>query len=119
MLDIEPNVLAGEVRRQARPLVSGFECISLGLGRRKAGFHPGKIGVEVFKAKLQLIVIEPLGPPAELAALEFLDNEIEPLDLGVCLAQTGALDRESAHQTLQRFHIIRQCGEVDVHESRV
>jgi hypothetical protein len=33
-----------------------------------------------------LIVIEPLGPPAELAALQLLDNEIEPFDLGVRLA---------------------------------
>src|SRR5712671_7154902 len=95
MLDIEPDVLAGEVRRQARPLVSGPRCISLGLGKRKAGFDTGKIGVEVLEAKLQLIVIEPLGPPAELAALELLDNESEPLDLGVCLAQTGALGRRS------------------------
>src|ERR1700754_1208696 len=77
MLDIEPDVLPGQVRRQARPLVLGLGCISLGLGERKTGFDAGKIGVEVLKAKRQLIVSEPLGPPAELATLELLDNEIE------------------------------------------
>jgi hypothetical protein len=93
MLDIEPDVLAGEMRRQVRRLVSGFGCISLGLRKRKAGFDAGKIGIEVLEAKLQLIVIEPLGPPAELAALELLDNELEPFDLCVRLAQAGALAR--------------------------
>jgi hypothetical protein len=52
MLDIEPDVLPGQVRRQARPLVLGLGCISLSLGKRKAGFDAGKIGVEVLKAKL-------------------------------------------------------------------
>jgi hypothetical protein len=78
MLDIELEVLAGEVRRQARALVSGLGYIG-GLGKRKAGFDAGKIGVEVFKAKLQLIVIKPFGAPAEQAALELLDNDIDPL----------------------------------------
>ena len=77
------------------------------------------IGVEVFKAELQLIVIEPLGAPAKLAALQLLDDEMEPLDLGLCLGEAGALGRERAHQPLQRLHIIRQGGEIDVHERRV
>jgi len=119
MLDIEPDVLAGQVRRQARPIVLGVGCTGLSLGKRKVGFDARNIGVEVLEAKLQLIVIEPLGAPAELAALELFDNEIEPLDLGVRLTQTGALGRERAHQLLQRLHIIRQCGEIDVHKRRV
>jgi len=31
--------------------------------------------VEVFKAELQLVIIEPFGAPAKLAALQLLDDE--------------------------------------------
>jgi hypothetical protein len=41
-----------------------------------------------------LILIEPLRTPAELAALQFLDDEMEPFDLGLRLAEAGALGRE-------------------------
>ena len=98
MGDIEPDVLARQVRRQARPFVLGLRCSSFRLGKRKAGLDARKIGVEVLEAKPQLIVIEPLGPPAELATLQLLDNEIEPLDLGVRLAEAGALARGRADQ---------------------
>ena len=76
------------------------------------------IGVEILEAELQLIVIEPLGAPAELAALQLLDDELEPFDLGLRLAEAGALGRERAHHLLQRLHIVRQGGEIDVHERR-
>src|SRR6185312_2661076 len=63
VLDIDQLVLTGQMRRQARPvdvqpatgrLLRGWK---LRLGARKIGF-------EVFKAELQLIVIQPLGAPA-------------------------------------------------------
>ncbi len=118
VLDIEPDVLAGQVRRQARPL-------ALRLGRRrscgrkrKLGFDPCEIDVEVFEAELQLVVIEPLGAPAELAALQLLDDEVEPFDLGLRLAEAGALGRERAHHPLQRLHIVRQGSKIDVHETQ-
>jgi hypothetical protein len=53
-----------------------------GHGWRKSGFSPRKIGVEVFEAELQLSVVEL--PPTKLAALQLLDDEAEPFDLGVC-----------------------------------
>jgi hypothetical protein len=41
---------------------------------------------------------------------------VEALDLGLRLAEAGALGCERAHQLLQRLHIVRQCGEIDVHD---
>jgi hypothetical protein len=98
---------------------SAFSGADSAWGSGGLGFDARKIGVEVLKAKLQLIVIQPLGTLAELAALELLDDEMKPLDLGVRLAQSGALGRERAHQGLQRLHIIWQCGEIDVHKRRL
>jgi hypothetical protein len=77
---------------------------------------PCKIGVEILEAELQLIVIEPLSASAELAALQVLDDKVEPFDLSLRLAEAGALGREQAHHPLQRLHITRQGCEIDVHE---
>ena len=41
---------------------------------------------------------------------------MEPFDLGLRLAEAGALGCERAHQLLQRLHIIRQGGKIDVHD---
>lgn len=60
------------------------------------------------EAESQLIVIEPLGPPAKLAALQLLDDEVEPFDLGVRFAEAGALGGERARRPLQRLHIVGQ-----------
>jgi hypothetical protein len=79
----------------------------------------GSVDVEVLQAKLQLVVMELFGAPAELAALQLLNNEMEPFDLGLCLAKRGALDCERAHQLLQCSHIVRQGGEIDVHKGGV
>ncbi len=114
-LNIKPDILARQVRRQARSLALCPR--SSGLARRKPGFGPRQIGVEVLKAELQLPVIKPLVPPAELAALQLLDDEMEPFDLGLRLVEAGALGCERAHQLLQLLHIIRQGGEIDVHDA--
>jgi len=50
-----------------------------------------KIDGQVFEAELELILIEPLGASAELAALQLLDDEVEPLDLGLCFGEDRAL----------------------------
>ena len=98
MLDIEPHVLARQVRRQARPvgLRLGRLASWLGAGGSLASTR-ARSTLEVFKAELQLIVIEPLGAPAELAALQLLDDELQPLDLGLRLGESGALGRKRAH----------------------
>lgn len=46
------------------------------------------------------VIIEPLRAPAEPAALQLLDDELEALDLGLRLAEAGALGCERAHQLL-------------------
>ena len=42
--------------------------------------------MEVFKTELQLVVIQPFGTPAKLVALQLLNDEPEPFDLGLCFA---------------------------------
>src|ERR1700682_4340197 len=78
MLEIEPDVLTGQMRRQT---------LSLGprspdYRYRKRGFDPRDIGFDVFEAELQLVIIKLFGTPAKLAALQLLNNETEPLDVG-------------------------------------
>jgi hypothetical protein len=46
----------------------------------KRGLDPRDIGLEVFKTKLQLVVIEPFGAPTKLAAMQFLNDEPEAFD---------------------------------------
>ena len=73
MLKFEPDVLTGQMRRQAwsfGPRSRGLDVVD-----GKDGFDPRDIGVEVFKAELQLVIIEPFGAPAKLAALQLLDDE--------------------------------------------
>ena len=88
MLDIEPDVLARQVRRQARPLV----CAASG---SRSSARDGSVAstramsaLRSSRPSCELIVIEPLGAPAELAALQLLDDEMEPLDLGLRLAES-------------------------------
>lgn len=116
-LNIKSDILAQQMRRQAQSFASCLE--SSALGRLEPGFGPRQIDVEVLKSELQLSVIEPLIPPAELATLQLLDDEMEPFDLGLRLAEAGALGCERAYQLLQRLHIIRQGGEIDVHDALV
>ena len=62
--------------------------------------------MEVFKAELQLVVIEPLGAPAELAALQLLNDEPETFDLSFCLSKGGAFGCERPDHPLQRLDIV-------------
>lgn len=107
VLDIEPHLFARQVRRHAWPLALSLRRLGLGGRNRKAGFDARKIGVDIFETELQLVAIEPFCPPAELAALQLLDDEVKPCDLGIRLAQTGTLGCERAHQLLQCLHIVR------------
>src|SRR5216683_3508492 len=115
MLEIEPHVLAGQMRRQAWPLGSHSRC--LGCRRWKRGFDPRDVGVEVVEAELQLIVVEPFGTPTKLAALQLLNDEPEAFDLRLRLREAGAVGRQHPDHPLQRLHIVWQIGKIDVHEA--
>src|SRR3984893_9284271 len=75
--------------------------------------------MEVFKTELQLVVIQSLGAPAKLTALQLLDNEPEPFDLRLRLSEVGAFGRERPDHPLQRLHIVWQIGKINVHEPEV
>jgi hypothetical protein len=113
-LDIEPDILAWQMRRQARPLHLWFG--GYGLDGRKPGFGSRQFDFEVLEAEVQLVIIEPFRPPAELAALQLLDDEMQPFDLSPRLAEVGPLGRERAHHPPQRLHIIRQGRKINVHD---
>jgi hypothetical protein len=51
---------------------------------------PRDIGLEVFEAELQLVVVEPFGALVKSAALQLLNNEPEAFDLRLCLGEVGA-----------------------------
>ena len=93
VLNIEPSVLARQVRRQA--WLCALRPQGSGLGRRELGFSLREIDVEVLQGEPQLVVIELLGPPAELATLQLLDDEMEPFDLRLRLAENGTFGRSA------------------------
>src|SRR6266436_8890228 len=110
MLEIEPHVLAGQMRRQAWPLGSHSGC--LGCRRWKRGFDPRDVGVEVVEAELQLVVVEPFGTSAKLAALQLLNDEPEAFDLRLRRSEVDAFGRERSDHPLQRAYIIWQSGKI-------
>src|ERR1700676_5148384 len=75
--------------------------------------------MEVFEAELQLVVIQPFGAPAKLAALQLLNDEPEAFDLRLRLSEVGGFGRERPDHPLQRLHIVWQIGEIDVHGPEV
>src|ERR1700694_2311439 len=75
--------------------------------------------MEVFKTDLQLVVIQPFGAPAKLAALQLLNDEPEAFDLRLRRSEVGACGRERPDHPLQRLHIVWQIGKIDVHEPEV
>jgi hypothetical protein len=117
MLEIEPHVFAGQMRRQAWSL--GPRSRRLDRRRWKRGFDPRDIGMEIFKPELQLIVIQRFGAPTKLAALQLLNDEPEAFDLRLRLSDVGAFGRERPDHPLQRLDIVWQIGKIDVHEPEV
>jgi hypothetical protein len=68
--------------------------------------------VEVFKTELQLVVIQPLGAPTKLAALQLLNDEPEAFDLRLRLSEVGAVGRERPDHPPQRLDIVWQIGKI-------
>src|SRR5258705_8655147 len=105
---------AGRLGRSVRDLDAGVLTFSDG-----SVASTRDIGLEVFEAELQLVVVKPLGAPAKLAALQLLNDEAETFDLRLCFSEAGAFGRQRAHHSLQRLHIVRQGSKIDVHKPEV
>jgi len=103
-LKVKPDILTQQMRRQARPFHLRFG--DFGVGQRKPSLGSRQFDFDILEAEMQLVVVQPLGPPAKLTALQLLDDEMQPFDLGLRLAEAGPLGCERAHQLLQRLHII-------------
>jgi hypothetical protein len=108
---------AGQMRWQTWSIGPRSRC--LGCRRWKRGFDPCDVGMEVVEAELQLIVIEPFGAPAKLAALQLLNDEPEAFDLRLRRCEVDAFGRERPDHPPQRVYIIWQSGKIDVHELEV
>jgi hypothetical protein len=76
---------------------------------------------QVLQCQLQLIRAQLFRAAAELLAQQTLDQQVQLVDFGIALLQSGLLlfsrgDRLAQH-LLQRGGIVRQGGEVDLHDS--
>jgi len=91
VLEVEPHLFAGQVRRQARPL--GSRLRRVGCACWKCSFDPRDIAVQVFQAELQLVVVEPFRAAAKLAALELLHDQPQAFDLRLRFGESRALGR--------------------------
>ena len=60
----------------------------------EAWLQHGRYRLQVFEAELDLVIIESLGAPAELAALQFLDNQPETFNLCLRFTEAGHIRRE-------------------------
>jgi hypothetical protein len=67
-------------------------------------FVPNSVDLEVVEAELQLIVIEPFGAPAKLAALQLLNNEPEAFDLRLRRSKVDAFGRASGPSAAACLH---------------
>src|SRR5258708_5369261 len=88
-----------------------------------ACLQAGNIGVEVFQSESKLVAIDPFRAPSELRALESLNDELEPLDLGLRLGKLGSIPRrlrgKVTHKLVQLIDIRRQRGEIDAHAPKL
>jgi hypothetical protein len=77
--------------------------------RRQGRLHPRDVNVEVFEPERKLITIQPLRSPAELGALQLMNNRSEALGLGTRSLQLGSLVSglcsQVTHQPMQGIDI--------------
>ena len=83
------------------------------------GLDAGNIGVEIFQAQGQLIVIDLFGASAKLRSLQPRNDQPEFVDLGFRPRKLGTLSGhlrgQVTHQGVQRTDIDWQRGEIEVH----
>ncbi len=118
LIEIDPHIFTGQMRRQAWPIGPRSGCWRPDLLWKRC-FNTRDIGVEVFQAEPQLVVVKPLGAPAKLRALQLLNDQAEAFDLRLCFGEVDAFGRKRPHHPMQRLHIVRQGGKIDVHKGRV
>ena len=51
-------------------------------------------------------------------ALQLLNDQAEAFDLRLCFGEVDAFGRKRPHHPMQRLHIVRQGGKIDVHKGR-
>jgi hypothetical protein len=83
------------------------------------GLDAGNIGVEIFQAEGQLIIIDLFGASAKLRPLQSRNDKPEFVDLGfrpgkLCTS-SGHLRGQLTHQGVQRTDIDWQRGEIEIH----
>ena len=87
--------------------------------RRQRRLHPGNIDIEVFQTECKLITVQSLRPPAELRALQVMNDRPETLDLDARSLQLGpligGLRGHVAYQPMQRIDIGWERGEIEIH----
>ena len=118
VLDIDNLLDPLEMRRQ-RATVGLAWSVGPGLAGCRVACRTSlaKRRLDIFKANLQLIRVKLLGTCTEPVAHEGIDNRLQPLDLGVCVAlgrrNFGELAGLLKGERTQRFNVF---GKVRFHE---
>ena len=124
MFDIDQHLIARQMRREGA-VVTVRACLApLALFVRRGVLRrlvrSGGL-LQVLQCQLQLVRTQLFRATAELLSQQALDQQVQLVDFGIALLQSGLLlfsrgDRLAQH-LLQRGGIVRQGGEVDLHDS--
>jgi hypothetical protein len=124
MFDVDQHLIARQMRREGAVVAIGacraplalfvLRCVLRGLVRGGGLF-------QVLQCQLQLVRTQLFRATAEALAQQTLDQQLQLVDFGIALLQGGLLlfsrDNHIAQHLLQRGRIVRQGGEVDLHDS--
>ena len=124
MFDIDQHLIARQMRRKGAVVAVGACLAPLALSVRRRilrGFVRGDGLLQVLQCQLQLIRTQLFRAAAKLLAQQTLDQQVQLVDFGIALLQSrlllfGCGDHIAQH-LLQRGRIVRQGGEVDLHDS--
>ena len=120
MFDIDQHLIARQMRRKGA-VVTVRACLApLALFVLCSVFRGGGL-FQILECQLQLVRAQLFRATAELLAQQTLDQQVQLVDFGIALLQSGLLlfsrgDHRAQH-LLQRGGIVRQGSEVDLHAS--
>jgi hypothetical protein len=123
-LEVEAHIVAFQMLGQARPIGSiSAGRLLVSLHRRQQFLSPADVCSQILQPQLELIAIEPLGPPAELQALKLLHDQPQAFDLSLCcgerLAFAGPFRGQLPDQLMQGINVLRQSSKIELHEHTV
>lgn len=113
-IDVEMDVLTFEMIGQSGRFI---RCLcSCRRNFRQTCLGTGDVGIDILQPKQHLVAVEAFGATTKPVALQQFEDMAQTVDLGVGLCPlVVARCNQIADQVMQRFDIIRQGGEIDLH----